>query len=321
MKKIKKYICYLIILSNIFVLSGCSNNNDEELLVSKLESEMQYFDSIISDMLNNANGINFQNYQVSSEKIEEQPSQGESSQGAQTTGSSSQSQSSEVQQSSGEDQQSSPGGNSSSQKGGSSSGSGSQTGQQQNQQNNVKYELVENNSLTNERTTNWDELTNSVENIYSDWSIVTLDLYKKNVDSQKILNFNTDLDNLTTAIKAKDKPQTLLLLAKVYSYIPTYSADFSDDQMQINLYRVKSNIFNAYSIIEQNNPEEVKKQLQLAEESIVAMMNNMGNNNQKEYNINKAYILLKDMQNTIDKKDIDIFYLKYKNLIEELNVL
>ena len=28
--------------------------------------------------------------------------------------------------------------------------------------------------------------------------------------------------------------------------------------MQTNLYKVKSNLFNAYSIIEQNNPNEVK---------------------------------------------------------------
>lgn len=315
MKKIKKYICYLLILSNVFILSGCSNNNEEDLLISKLESEMQYFDSIISNMLNNANGINFQNYQVSAEKIEEQPSQGESSQGAQTTGISSQGQSSGGSQQSGGEQSSSQGG-------GSSNSSENQTSQkQQNEQNNIKYQLVENNILTKERTPDWEALTSDVENIYSNWSVVTLDLYKKNVDSQKILSFNTDLDNLAKAIKAKDKPQTLSLLAKVYSYIPIYSQDFSDDQMQINLYRVKSNVFNAYAIIEQNNPEEVKKQLQFAEESIIAMMNNMGSNNQKEYNINKAYILLKDMQNTIDKNDMDIFYLKYKNLMEELNVL
>lgn len=315
MKKIKKYICYLLILSNVFILSGCSNKNEEDLLISKLESEMQYFDSIISEMLNNANGINFQNYQVSAEKIEEQPSQGESSQGAQTTGTFSQSQSSGgSQQSAGEQ--------SSSQGGGSSNSSENQTSQkQQNEQNNIKYQLVENNILTKERTPDWEALTSDVENIYSNWSVVTLDLYKKNVDSQKILNFNTDLDTLATAIKAKDKPQTLSILAKVYSYIPTYSQDFSDDQMQINLYKVKSNIFNAYAIIEQNNKEEVRKQLQLAEEAIIAMMNNVGSNNQKEYNVNKAYILLKDMQNTIDKNDMDIFYLKYKNLMEELNVL
>lgn len=315
MKKIKKYICYFLIISNVFILTGCSNQNEEELLQSKLQSEMQYFDSTISDMLNKANGLKLQNYQVSAEKIEEQSTSGESSQGSQDTGTGGE------QQSSAGEQQSSGGGNSSGEGGSSSNGSGSQTGEDKSKQNNVRYEMIENNILTQERTPDWTGLTSDVENIYSDWSVVTLDLYKKNVDGQKILSFNTDLDDLTKAIKDQDKAKTLSLLAKLYSYIPTYSADLSDDQMQTNLYRVKSNVFNAYAIIEQNNPEEVKKQLQLAEESIIAMMNNMGDKNQKEYNINKAYILLKDMQNTIDKNDMDIFYLKYKNLIQELNVL
>ena len=66
---------------------------------------------------------------------------------------------------------------------------------------------------------------------------------------------------------------------------------------------------------------EVKKQLQLAEEAMIAMMNNMQNKNEKQYNMNKAYILLKDLQNTLNKNDTDIFYLKYKNLMQELNVL
>lgn len=308
MNKIRKYICYLLIISSIFILSGCSNDNKDELEKGKLQSEMKYFNTTISDMLNKANGISFQNYQVKAEKIEEQTSNGGNSQNSQSTGTSSEG-------------QSSSGGDSSGQEGNSSNTNGEQNQQDSSKQNNVKYKMVENNILTQDRTPDWDSLTTDVESIYSNWSVVTLDLYKQNMDNQKILSFNTDLDDLTKAIKDKNKTQTLTLLAKLYSYIPTYYAGFSNDQMEINLYKVKSNVFNAYAIIEQNNLAEVKKQLQLAEESMLVMMNNMGNKKQKEYNINKGYILLKDLQNTIDKNDMDIFYLKYKNLMEELNVL
>ena len=91
--------------------------------------------------------------------------------------------------------------------------------------------------------------------------------------------------------------------------------------MNTNLYKVKSNVYNAYAILEQNNSEEIKKQLQAAEEAMIVMMNNMGTKKEKTYNLNKAYILLKDLQSTIDKKNTDIFYLKYKNLVEELDTL
>lgn len=204
--------------------------------------------------------------------------------------------------------------------GGESSSSGeSTTSSGDAKKNDYQFQMVENSILVGNTEPNWEDLIYDIEQIYSNWSIVTLDLYKQNINNQKILSFNVDLDNTAKAIKDKNKEQTLILLAKLYSYIPTYVEDFSDDQMQTNLYKVKSNLFNAYSIIEQNNPNEVKKYLQSAEEAMVAMMNNI--QNQKTYNLNKAYILLKDLQTTVDKNDTSIFYLKYKNLSEELNSL
>lgn len=204
--------------------------------------------------------------------------------------------------------------------GGESSSSGeSTTSSGDAKKNDYQFQMVENSILVGNTEPNWEDLIYDIEQIYSNWSIVTLDLYKQNINNQKILSFNVDLDNAAKAIKDKNKEQTLILLAKLYSYIPTYFEDFSDDQMQTNLYKVKSNLFNAYSIIEQNNPNEVKKYLQSAEEAMVAMMNNI--QNQKTYNLNKSYILLKDLQTTVDKNDTSIFYLKYKNLSEELNSL
>lgn len=302
MRKMKKFIYYLVIISSVLSLSGCSNNKEEELLKDKLASEMQYFDKMISNMLNDANGIKFENYGISKEKIEEkQESEGTSSKGGQE-------------------------GNSSDKSGSSSGGESSNSNsnsllEDEQKKNDYQYKMVQNSILLKEKIPDWDSLTSDVQKLYSDWAIITLDLYKQNIDNQKILDFNTDLDALTKAIKDKNKPQTLTLLAKLYSYIPTYYLGFSNDQMDTNLYKVKSYVFNAYSLIEQNNINEVKKQLISAEDSMVAMVNNMGGRNQKEYNLNKAYILLKDLQNTVDKNDADIFYLKYKNLMEELNVL
>ena len=206
---------------------------------------------------------------------------------------------------------SSSSGNSSSEE---SSGSSSDS-----KKNNYQYQMIENSILVGNTEPNWEDLIYDIEQIYSNWSIVTLDLYKQNINNQKILSFNVDLDNAAKAIKDKNKEQSLILLAKLYSYIPAYFEDFSDDQMQTNLYKVKSNLFNAYSIIGQNNPNEVKNYLQASEEAMVSMMNNI--QNQKTYNLNKAYILLKDLQTTVYKNDVNIFYLKYKNLSEELNSL
>ena len=37
-----------------------------------------------------------------------------------------------------------------------------------------------------------------------------------------------------------------------------------------------------------------------------------------KYNINKSYIIINEMQNAVTLKDRNIFLIKYKNLLEEL---
>ncbi len=305
-KKLRLYLCMLLLMSGLFLLSGCGNEKEEELLRNKLTSEIEYLDSMLFSMLNKANGLTLTNYRVSAKKIEDKA--GGASQGS--------SSSNEKSNSSSENGESEQGGGQESSQGNSNSEK-----QEETNKNDYEYKMVENSILTADKTPDWTQLTSKVELIYSDWAVITLDLYKQNIDNQKILNFNTDLDALVKAIKEKNKPQTLSLLARLYSYLPIYYAGFSNDSMQTNLYKVKSSVLNAYALIEQNNIEEIKKQLQIAEEAMIAMINNVGNKNQNEYDLNKSYILLKDLQNTVDKNDADIFYLKYKNLMEELESL
>ena len=81
------------------------------------------------------------------------------------------------------------------------------------------------------------------------------------------------------------------------------------------------NILNACVQLEKGNFSEVKNQLLSAEQSFLPIINNMNSNENNEVNINKSYILIKDLQNSSNNTDKDIFYIKYKNLIEQLNIL
>lgn len=58
-----------------------------------------------------------------------------------------------------------------------------------------------------------------------------------------------------------------------------------------------------------------------AEQSFLPIINDMSLDSSNQSNINKAYVLIKDMQNFASNKDKEIFYIKYKNLIQELNVI
>ena len=41
----------------------------------------------------------------------------------------------------------------------------------------------------------------------------------------------------------------------------------------------------------------------------------------KKVNIDRAYLFLRDLENGVERKDKTMFFLKYKNAIQELNML
>lgn len=306
-KKFSKIFIYLIIcIIMMCSLTGCSKNNDNQVLEEKINTELAYLDTKLVDMLNKINGISFDNYIVTAKEITSQSkSSGDSSNAQQKGGT--------TGEEGGEESSSTESGTSSSQ-GDSSSGDSGQTST-----NNVKYAMEGNEILLHDKTPDWDTVKSEIEKLYYSWSTVVLDLYKLNVNNQDILNFNTDLDAATQSIKNEDKAASLTNLAKLYAYIPKYANSISKDTKTKAVYSTKANILNAYALIEQNNFNQVKTELATAEQSFMPIINNITSNDSNQANINKAYILIKELQNINPDTDKDIFYIKYKNLMQELN--
>ncbi|MFR5684932.1 MAG: hypothetical protein ACLUD1_13015, partial [Clostridia bacterium] len=107
----------------------------------------------------------------------------------------------------------------------------------------------------------------------------------------------------------------------LYSYLPKYLETSSEDGYAKNLAYTKSYILNGYAFVEDDNWEGVKNELKKAEDQYVTILNDVNNHSSSEHNINKAYVLLKEKENSLDGKDKDVYYLKYRNLMEELEKL
>lgn len=288
--KFKKMFFILIVLILILNLIGCNIKTEkEDELNEKVDQEMQYVNTQLLTMINSLNNITVKNYSVVTEKS----SQTESSSGPETGGTSEENE---------------------------KSGSDSNTDSEGNDGNTTISKMQRESILTNNKDTDWDALKSDIEIFYSAWSPILLDLYKINVNKEDILNFNTTLDNTVIFIKNEDKTNSALALASLYSYIPKYIQSYSDDNLNINLSKIKSCIVNSYAAIEQDNWDEVSKQLRDVEGYFTSILNDT-ENNQKIYNINKAYVLFKELQNCLSTRDKDLFYIKYKNVMEELNII
>ena len=165
----------------------------------------------------------------------------------------------------------------------------------------------------------WEYLKTNIENLYDIWSIAIVDLHSLNVNNEDILNFSILLDKVTINIKDEDKLASLNNLANLYSYISLYFEQISDNNKNINIQKTKSAILNSYVFVEQNNWNEVQLQLQEAINYYTNVINNVDEGNKNNKNkITKIYVLLNELNNATSLQSKEIYYIKYKNVMDEL---
>lgn len=174
--------------------------------------------------------------------------------------------------------------------------------------------------LEDKNTTDWEKLEKQAEELYSSWATITLDLNSANVSGDSILEYNSNLDNLLISIKNQDKANSKICLANLCSLIPIYMEQTSADSQDTKVEKVKSSVISAYSIVENGDWNKVNQLLGQAETDLTSLINSSSSAKETtQSEMNKSYVLLKELIKSSNEKNVDLFYLKYINLIEELD--
>ena len=151
---------------------------------------------------------------------------------------------------------------------------------------------------------------------------MTLDLYQTSVNQQDVVNFNKEYDNLTKAVKEENKENTLKELSILYDYLPKFVENCTDEEKEKALIKTKNNIFKSYSILEKEEWSTISDNINTAIQEFSKLVTSMDNKESgSQYNINKANVMINELQNAITLKDKEVFLIKYKNLLEELQNL
>ncbi|MBQ6992786.1 MAG: hypothetical protein IJN50_07840 [Clostridia bacterium] len=302
MAKFRKTIYILILVISIFLLSGCDDNqleNDYSDTKEKVIEEMRYLDTRIVDILNSLNNITLENYSVSSKEITT------TTQSTQGSG----------QDSEGKSETSTTNAQ------GSSSSSSSTENSSKDEKISVSEMEREAVILTDVNDVDWKNIKNQIELINSFWAIIAIDLYSFNVNNEDITGFNTALDKAILSIKEENKEEALTNLTEMYSYIPRYLKAISAENSIQNIYQTKEHILRAYSLVEKNDWGTITTSVNEARNSFNNIMSDTGYTNKNKYKVDKAYILINDLISAIPNNDATIFYMKYKNVIQALNVM
>ena len=182
----------------------------------------------------------------------------------------------------------------------------------------VKYNVTEQGILnTNLDDINWEYIKDKTERLYSIWTIAIIDLRTLNVNSEDILDFSNTLDLVNLSSKNEDKNSLINNLINLYVYIPNFYEQISEDNSKIEIEKTKLSILNSYAFVNSNNWIDARLNLQNGISNYSNIINNIDekSNNNK---ISKIYIHLNELQNTLELQDKDLYFIKYKSLMEEL---
>lgn len=321
----KKYgkIAYVMLILIIFVCGFCiykvsAKNDSQQEINEKTFEEIKYLENELQNLFNEINNIKFENYTISATNIEENEQSEESSNESSGSSKEKQTEGGTGENSSEKQTEGSTGGNS----------SGNTSENEQEKTTNKQYQLKEEGILTKNQDINWSQIKNDVEKIYTVLYSTTIDLYQVVENKDEITNFNKEYDNLTKAVKEEDKKETLKRLSAVYEFLPKFVENCAGQEKDKVVIKTKNYIFKAYSILEEEQWQNILDNINSAQQEFMKIASNVNNKekqdeiilkqNGNKYNIDKSYIMINELKNAVDLKDKQIFLIKYKNLLEEL---
>lgn len=297
MKKFQKIIILLMIIP--LMLCGCSKK-EQTKIDDKVSSELGYLNDRLIDILNNLNNITFQNYTIMSESLSINSQQ-------QKAESKNDKNSSEKQE------------NGSEKTGEQEENQGKGQGGENEQNTANATEMITNAILTIDRNNiDWNIIKSDIEIINEAWGTILLDLYSKNVSNDNILDFSNKLNVAIIAIKNENKKQSLNAVAELYADIPLFIKETGGDKNLQKIRQMQSYIIKAYTLADDMSNAEIAKNMNQAVEIYSEVMSDIDYTKDKTYKINKIYVLLNELNNAVLVKDSDVFYIKYKNLMQAI---
>lgn len=295
MKKYTKiaYMALILIvfLSGFFIYKVSGKNKSNKNLEEKTLSEVKHLENEFQNLFNQLNNISFENYKISSTEIKKEESENQSSSSSQKSTSN----------------------------GGSNSEKSEKPESSETSEDNKQYKLEEAGVLTESTEIDWKQIKNDVEKIYTSLYPMTLDLYQTSTNQQDIANFNKEYDNLTKAVKDENKEESLKELSILYDYLPKFVENCTEDGKEKTIIKTKNYIFKAYSVLDKEEWDTISDNINSATQEFTKIITNLDNKERgNQYNINKVYVMTNDLQNAVTLKDKEVFLIKYKNLLEEL---
>lgn len=183
-------------------------------------------------------------------------------------------------------------------------------------------ELIPNTILSNNGEADWSELAYLLENIYSTWPTISMDLKEKGISGEMIDVFSLSMNGAIQSLKNQDKNNTLINLYNMYTNLPRYITAVSNDVKKVNWYNTKANILNAYVLVATTDKwNDITNSIADAKNSFNTILSSDNYDKNEKISLQKTYVIMEDLERASKLNDGDIFLIGYKNLIQQLQTM
>lgn len=165
----------------------------------------------------------------------------------------------------------------------------------------------------------WSQVNTEVSNLYTAWNEMIIDFTNLRIENIYLTDFGRQLDNVSIAIHKKNPNATVQEITNLYGFLPRFANGYQGDTVLKNNIYTKYYLLKAYSLLQTENWNLINENINQAINCFYQNVNRLENENGQEYNINKTYISLNELKNSIEKKDKGLFNTKFQMVMEQLN--
>ncbi len=161
----------------------------------------------------------------------------------------------------------------------------------------------------------WNKMQEPIKEIYSSWNSIIIDLNNLQIKNLDLINFGKKVDEISIYINEKNTNNVLLSISDLYSLLAIYTNSYNSNVDMKNKINSKYYLIKAYSLTNTDNWVLINENIAKAEKINLDYITNIDNN----YNISRIYVSIKELENSINIKNKEIFKMKLKIVLENLD--
>lgn len=166
---------------------------------------------------------------------------------------------------------------------------------------------------------NWNDIKQDMNRLYTSWNSVIVDFSLLDIDNHYLTDFGKKMDELMIAIQNKEINKIENNASDLYSLLVQYTNAYKSNDTLKNNITTKYYLIKAYTLMRTNNWTMINENVNHAVTNFYQNMNKMEVLESQKFNLNKTYVAINELKNTVANKNRELFYIKYKIAIEEID--